>query len=112
MTLDVLLFGLVATLCVSVVVVVAVTLQRLTGKATLHLDLGSRETEQAREVAEQLRADLAELTQASQVPQPLRNSVTSFVTAPLNKGAKVTLHTETGETFEVPQERLPASQEK
>lgn len=102
---ELLLLGLVASLCLGVLLVGALTLRRLTGKVTLDLDLGlaalaqaERERNEARALAESLRAELSTLTdlglgvgataalasarkaRASHGTQDLRSDVTSDVT--------------------------------
>lgn len=131
---ELLLLGLVASLCLGLLLVGALTLGRLTGKVTLELDLGAdalaqavRERNEARQLAETLRADLTTATdlglspgaraalatraRASGGAQPLRTPVTGdvtpqpqVVTRPLNATAKVTAYTESGEAFSVPQD--------
>lgn len=113
--IDVLLFSLLAVVVVGVLVLAAVTAQRLTGKVTLELDLGAQPLARAldeRNQARALAADLrARLTGESGGPQPLQTPVTRDVTprvtvrtVPLNPEAVVTAHPENGPPFVVPQE--------
>ena len=118
--LEVLLFGLLAALCLSVVLVSALTLRRLSGKVTLDLDLGSgalaqarAERNEARAVADALRA---RLTGESGGTQPLQSDVTppvtakhSLVTVTAGPAVKVTGYTESGQAFPLPQEDVPVA---
>lgn len=118
MSLEVLLFALLAALTVGALALVAVTCQRLTGKVSVDLQLGTdthsvslRERDIARALASELRARLESVTRASQGPQESVTrdatpsvTVTPVRTVPLNKEAKVTGYTESGETFPVPQD--------
>lgn len=115
MSLETLLFALLAVLTVGVLVLAAVTAQRLTGRVSLELDLGARplaraldERNEARALASDLRA---RLTSVSEGTQPLRPPVTRDVTpgvtvrtVPLNSDAVVTVHPENAPAFRVPQE--------
>lgn len=115
MTLETLLFALLAVLTVGVLALLAVTAQRLTGRVSLELDLGARplaraldERNEARALAGELRA---RLTSVSEGPQALRTPVTRDVTpavtvrtVPLNPEAVVTAYPENGPPVRVPQE--------
>lgn len=88
MTTEDALLLLVAILTVGALVLLAVTVQRLSGSVKLELDLGGRETERARAYASAMR-------DVSQGAQPLRNSdahVTPQVTVEAVDPTLVTAH--------------------